>query len=153
MLKEGTRAIEFELMGSDNKMHKLSEFSGKTLVLYFYPKDDTPGCTIEAKKFTENIEQFNALGAFIIGISRDNYDSHCAFRDKHGLKILLLSDPSAAVLKAYESLGMLGIASRNTYIIDKNGIIVKAYQKVNPNTHADEVLSYLASMKNAENIG
>ena len=147
MIKEGVRAPEFELKGDDGKAHTLKEFKGKTLVLYFYPKDDTPGCTIEARDFTALLPKIKRLGAEVVGISRDDYDSHCDFRDKYALKVLLLSDPSNKTIKAYGAYGDKGVFGkgtiRKTFIINGSGKVIKDYGKVSALGHAKAVLEFL----------
>jgi peroxiredoxin Q/BCP len=151
MLAEKDTAPEFELDGSDGKKHSLSEFRGRYLVLYFYPKDDTPGCTTEACGFRDVIEEIRKAGAEVVGISKDGLDSHDKFRDKYKLNFLLLSDPESRVIRAYDSYGDRGIFGmgtlRKTFIIDKKGRIVKIYDKVKPQGHNQEVLSFLRSAK------
>jgi len=151
MLAEKDTAPEFELDGSDGKKHSLSEFRGRYLVLYFYPKDDTPGCTAEACGFRDVIDEIRKAGAEVVGISKDGLDSHGKFRDKYKLSFLLLSDPESRVIKAYDSYGERGIFGmgtlRKTFIIDKKGRIVKIYDKVKPQGHNQEVLSFLRSAK------
>ena len=150
MIEEGSKAPAFKLMGDDGKMHSLDEFRGRTLVLYFYPKDDTPGCTIEAKDFTKLLPEIKRAGAEVVGISRDEFDSHCRFRDKYSLKVLLLSDPSNKTIKSYGAYGDRGIFGkgtlRKTFVI-RNGKIVKDFGKVSAIGHADKVLGYLKTMK------
>ena len=154
MLEAGVMAPEFSLKGVDGNMHTLHEFRGRVLVLYFYPRDNTPGCTIEAKEFTQSLPEIRELGADVVGISDDDYDSHCKFRDKHGLKVLLLSDPDKATIKAYEAWGSKGIFGvgtlRKTFIIDQSGSIVKEYGKVNALGHANEVIKFLKTIKGVE---
>jgi peroxiredoxin Q/BCP len=151
MLAEKDTAPEFELDGSDGKKHSLSEFRGRYLVLYFYPKDDTPGCTAEACGFRDVIDEIRKAGAEVVGISKDGLDSHGKFRDKYKLNFLLLSDPESRVIRAYDSYGDRGIFGmgtlRKTFIIDKKGRIVKIYDKVKPQGHNQEVLSFLRSAK------
>ncbi|MEM3839350.1 MAG: peroxiredoxin [Candidatus Micrarchaeaceae archaeon] len=151
VLKEGDLAPDFKLEGTDGKTHTLRDYSGKFLVLYFYPKDDTPGCTIEAKGFSASIEEIRRRGAEVVGISKDDLKSHGKFCSKYSLKLLLLSDPSSRVIKAYDAYGDLGIFGmgtlRKTYIIDKNGKIAKIYPKVKPDGHEKEVIAFLDSMK------
>ncbi len=150
-LSEGTMAPDFRLNGDDGKEHTLKEFKGKTLVLYFYPKDDTPGCTIEAKEFTAKGNDIRKLGAVVVGVSSDGYESHCEFRDKYGLKVLLISDPSNKMIKEYGAYGDKGVFGmgtiRTTYVIDKIGKIVKSYKRVNALGHADSVVEFLKSSK------
>ena len=151
MIKEGSKAPDFNLEGSDGKKHSLSDFAGKYLVLYFYPRDNTPGCTIEAKKFNDSIDKIRELGGDVVGISNDDLKSHGKFKDKLELRFLLLSDTASDTIKAYESYGDRGIFGmgtiRNTFIIDQKGRIAKVFLKVNPSGHADEVLEFLSSKK------
>ena len=151
MLDLNSKAPDFMLDGSDGKKHGLDEFAGKYLVLYFYPKDDTPGCTIEAKGFNAKLEEIEMLGAKIVGVSSDNYESHCKFRDKYGLKFLLLSDPTHEMIKKYDAYGDKGIFGfgvfRKTYIIDKKGNIAKIYPKVNPAGHESEIIDFIKADK------
>ena len=149
MLKEGDMAPDFQLEGTDGKMHTLKEFRGKYLVLYFYPKDDTPGCTTEAKGFTASLDEIRKRGAEVVGVSKDDLQSHGKFCSKYGLKLLLLSDPTSAMIKSYDAHGDLGIFGmgtlRKTYIIDKDGKIAKIYPKVKPDGHEKEVLEFLSA--------
>lgn len=146
-IREGAKAPDFELKGSDNKVHKLSDFKGKNIVLYFYPRDDTPGCTIEAKGFNKAVETLEKIDTVIIGISKDDLDSHKKFCNKYSLKFLLLSDPESKVIKLYDAYGDKGIFGmgtlRKTYIIDKSGSIKKVFNKVRPLGHNKEVVSAL----------
>ena len=151
MVKEGTKAPAFKLKGSDGKEHSLSEFKGRYLVLYFYPKDDTPGCTIEAKGFNKKLDEIKKKGAEIVGVSKDDLKSHDKFCNKYGLEFLLLSDPDSKMIKEYDAYGDRGIFGmgtlRNTYIIDKKGKIAKVFEKVNPKGHEDEILEALDSLE------
>ncbi len=144
MVTINSRAPDFNLDGSDGKSHSLKEFSGKYLVLYFYPKDDTPGCTIEAKGFSSRISKMRALGAEVVGVSNDDIASHNRFCSKYDLKILLLSDPSSKTIKEYGAYGNRGIFGfgtlRTTFIIDKKGKIAKIFEKVNPLGHETEIM-------------
>ncbi len=148
MLKKGSKAPDFRLKGSDGRMHRLAEFKGKRIVLYFYPKDNTPGCTMEAKGFNKSLARLRKSGAEVVGISGDSLSSHRAFRSKCSLKFLLLSDPRSAVIRkygAYGSRGIFGMGTlRKTFIIDRNLKIAKIYEKVNPLGHDKEVLSFLS---------
>jgi peroxiredoxin Q/BCP len=150
MIKEGAKAPDFKLEGSDGKSHKLADFRGRTLVLYFYPKDDTPGCTIEAKEFTKCSADIEKAGGSVVGVSKDDIKSHGKFCGKYGINFLLLSDPTLDTIKAYESYGDRGIFGmgtlRKTYIIDKDGAIIKIYDKVKPAGHGAEVLSFIKGM-------
>ncbi len=151
MATEGSRAPEFSLQGSDGRQHTLSEFRGKYLVLYFYPKDDTPGCTTEAKCFNGSLTRIRALGAEIVGISNDGIESHNKFKEKYSLAFLLLSDPESRVIKAYDSFGNKGVFGmgtlRNTFVVDREGKIAKIFNKVKPDGHDQEVIAFLESTK------
>ncbi len=151
MIGINSKAPDFKLMGDDGKEHTLGEFKGKFLVLYFYPKDDTPGCTIEAKGFNSKSEEIRKKGAEIVGVSKDDFKSHCKFRDKYGLRFLLLSDPDSKTIRAYDAYGDRGIFGmgtlRKTYVIDKDGKVAKVFEKVNPKGHEDEILEALSSLK------
>lgn len=150
MLMEGTKAPAFSLPDKDGKTVSLSDFAGKRVVVYFYPKDNTPGCTRQACGFAAAYHRFEELGVPVIGISRDSMKSHQNFAAKHELPFLLLSDPERAAIEAYDvwkekklygkvSMGIV----RTTYVIDENGIIEKAMEKVKPDTNAAEILEYL----------
>jgi thioredoxin-dependent peroxiredoxin len=151
MLKEGDIAPDFQLEGTDGKGHSLREFKGKYLVLYFYPKDDTPGCTTEAKGFNASLDEIRKKGAEVVGVSMDDLNSHAKFCSKYSLRFLLLSDPSHQMSEAYGAYGDKGIFGwgtiRKTYIIGKDGKIAKIYPKVKPENHDSEILSFLASAK------
>jgi peroxiredoxin Q/BCP len=134
----------------------LEQFLGKWVVLYFYPRDNTPGCTLEALQFNAALEQFVDLGAQVIGVSADSPESHQKFADKYNLTILLLSDTEHTVLKAYDAwkpMTMFGKeylgTRRDTFLIDPKGFIVKIWRKVNPKGHADEVKAALMEKKEA----
>ena len=151
MLSENVNAPDFELEGSDGKKHSLKEFNGKNLVLYFYPKDNTPGCTIEAKNFNKNLNEIRSLGAEVVGVSKDDLKSHEKFCGKYSLNFLLLSDPESMMIKSYDAYGDRGIFGmgtlRKTFIIDKNGKIVKIFEKVKPDKHDKEVIEVLTNIK------
>jgi len=151
MLQPGDPAPPFALPDADmDRFHLENLKSKKKLVLYFYPKDDTPGCTMEALEFTDLQPEFEALGAEIIGISRDNCISHGAFRDKHGINVRLLADTEGEVCQAYgvwqerERQGekRFGVV-RSTFIIDEEGVIREALYDVKPKGHAAQVLALL----------
>jgi len=150
MLEEGSKAPDFSLKGTDGKTYKLSDFKGRIVVLYFYPNDDTTGCTIEAKAFSESLDDFRKRGAEIIGVSKNDIESHKKFCDKYSLKLLLLSDPDSKIIKMYDSYGNKGAFGfgtiRKTFIIDKSGTIIKIFGKVHALGHDKEVMSYLDSM-------
>lgn len=147
MLKEGVLAPEFELPDQEKILHKLSEYRGKKVVLYFYPKDDTPGCTKEACSFRDSFGEFRKNGMVVLGISKDTAASHAKFQEKYSLPFPLLSDINTDVIKSYEAWGsknfmgkeFLGVL-RITYVIDEEGKILKAYDKVKPQDHAQEIL-------------
>jgi peroxiredoxin Q/BCP len=147
MIEEGAQATEFSLQGSDGKAHTLSEFKGKYLVTNFYPKDDTPGCTTEAKCLNGSLIKIRALGAEIVGVSKDGIESHNKFKEKYSLGFLLLSDPTSEMIKSYDSYGNKGIFGfgtiRNTFIIDQAGKIVKIFRKVSPGNHDQEIIEFL----------
>ncbi len=151
MIAIDSRAPDFELEGSDGKKHALREFKGKFLVLYFYPKDDTPGCTTEACGFRDTIGEIRKAGAEVVGISSDGTASHGKFRDKYKLNFLLLSDPGSKTIKEYGSYGDRGIFGmgtlRKTFIIDGSGKVVKIFEKVKPEHHNEEVLEFLKGAK------
>jgi peroxiredoxin Q/BCP len=149
-LTEGAKAPEIVLNNADGKKVKLSDFKGKQVVLYFYPRDNTPGCTLEGRDFSALLPQFKKKNAVVIGVSPDSEKSHCGFIKKHGLTVELLSDPEHAVLEKYgvwqeKSLygkKHMGVV-RTTFLIDANGIIKKIWNKVKVNNHAQEVLESL----------
>lgn len=150
MLTEGTKAPEFTLQDKDGKQVSLSDFAGKKVVIYFYPKDSTPGCTRQACAFAAAYQEFERLGVPVIGISKDSPRSHQNFAAKNQLPFILLSDPELQAIQAYDvwkekrlygkvSMGVV----RSTYLIDENGVIEKAMEKVKPDTNAEDVLKYL----------
>ena len=132
------------------KTHSLEQYQGKWVVLYFYPKDDTPGCTTEACNFRDDIFKLRALDAEVLGVSLDSTESHARFAEKYGLPFPLLSDAEGETARQYGSLtkwlGMT-IAARHTFIIDPAGKIAKTYRKVDPDTHSAEVLADLTNLQ------
>lgn len=146
-MKLGSLAPDFNLIGSDGKEHKLSDYLGKKVILYFYPKDNTPGCTNEACNFRDNIKTINDLNTIVIGISKDSLNSHNKFIEKFNLPFILLSDEEKIVCELYNVIKeknmygkrVLGI-ERSTFIIDENGILVKEFRKVKVKDHIKEVL-------------
>ena len=150
MLEPGDKAPDFKLEGDDGKTHSLKEFSGKTLILYFYPKDNTPGCTVEACGFRDEAAAYKKKKAVVVGVSPDSIASHGKFRDKHGLNFLLLADPDHAVAEKYGAWGdkvlygrkFKGII-RSTFVIDEKGKIASAQYKVSPKGHAGAILEAL----------
>ena len=151
MLEAGVKAPDFTLLDQEGNRVSLSGFLGKKVVLYFYSRDNTPGCTRQALAFAENNAALKDCGAVIIGISKDSAASHLKFAEKHGLPFILLSDPELEAIRAYDvwqekklygkvSMGVV----RTTYIIDEQGVIEKVMPKVKPDTNAAGVLAYLA---------
>ena len=154
MLEIGTKAPEFTLPDKDGNLVSLADFAGKTVALYFYPRDNTPGCTRQACAFAGAFEEFQQIGAVVIGISKDSTASHKKFAEKYGLPFLLLSDPDLAAIQAYgvwQEKKLYGKVSmgvvRSTFIIGENGVIEKVMPKVKPDTNAAEVLAYLKGDK------
>lgn len=146
----GDAAPTFTLPSQDGSEIALDTFHGKWVVLYFYPKDMTPGCTIEAHNFQRDQEKFDAVNAVILGVSLDKPDSHKQFCTKEGLTFRLLSDPEHKVVDQYGSLGSFGpmkIANRNTFLINPEGKIVKVWTKVEVQHHSEEVLAAIQELK------
>ncbi|HBE16834.1 MAG TPA: peroxiredoxin [Cyanobacteria bacterium UBA11149] len=141
-LQVGTDAPAFTAKDSDGNTVSLSDFSGKTVVLYFYPKDDTPGCTKEAQSFRDNYAEYQGKDMVVLGVSTDDEASHKLFQEKYGLPFQLLADPDKTITKAYDVDGG-GYAKRVTYIIDGNGKIAHVDQKVNTATHAQDILKVM----------
>lgn len=153
MLKENSKAPDFSLPDQDGKLHKLSDYKGKWVLVYFYPKDDTPGCTTEACTLRDNLPHFKTSKAVILGISKDSPASHKKFADKYGLPFTLLSDEDHKVLEKYGVWGeksfmgkvFMGI-KRISFLISPEGKIAKAYPKVKPAEHAAEVLKDIEAL-------
>ncbi len=149
-LKPGSPAPEFTLPSQDGSNLSLKDFRGKWVVLYFYPKDMTSGCTIEARNFQKDQPEFQKKNAVVLGVSVDSVDSHKTFCTKEGLNFKLLSDTEGKVVKAYDSLSdykLMKFAARHTFIIDPKGNIAKVYMDVNPNKHSQEVLAQLDELE------
>ncbi|HBG7747502.1 thioredoxin-dependent thiol peroxidase [Clostridioides difficile] len=150
MLSIGTKAPEFTLEDKDGNKVSMSDFKGKKVVVYFYPKDNTPGCTRQACAFRNAYDGFKKEAIQVIGISKDSIKSHQKFAEKHELPFILLSDPDLVAIKAFDvwkekkmyGKTALGVV-RATYIIDENGIIEKVFEKAKPDTNAQEILEYL----------
>lgn len=151
MLQIGMKAPDFTLMNQNGDSVSLSDFSGKKVILYFYPKDNTPGCTRQACAFAAAYDGFRARDVVVIGVSKDSVASHLKFVQKYDLPFILLSDPELQAIQAYDvwqekklygkvSMGVV----RSTYIIDEQGFIEKAMPKVKPDTNAAEILAYLS---------
>lgn len=136
----GSPAPEFSVVAHNGQKVSLSGQRGKVVILYFYPKDGTPGCTVEAEKFRDEHASFTAKNAIVLGVSSDDNASHEKFAEELGLPFLLLPDPEGAIRNAYGVGSFLGIASRETIVIDRAGKVAQIYRKVDPNTHADEIL-------------
>ncbi|AET68425.1 Peroxiredoxin [Desulfosporosinus orientis DSM 765] len=154
MLQAGSKAPDFTLSDKDGNNVSLSDFRGKKVVLYFYPKDNTPGCTRQACAFAGAYEAFKSQNVVVIGVSKDSTASHQKFAEKYNLPFILLSDPELQAIQAYDvwqekknygkvSMGVV----RSTYIIDEEGVIEKAMPKVKPDTNAAEILEYLQKEK------
>jgi peroxiredoxin Q/BCP len=149
----GAAAPAVSLPSQEGKTVTLDQNKGKWVVLYFYPKDFTSGCTVEAHNFQRDLAAYQKANAVILGVSVDTVDSHKGFCAKEGLNFKLLSDANAAVSKAYDSVMTKGdttLSSRNTFLIDPSGVIRKVYLKVNPAAHSDEVLADLARLQAAK---
>ncbi len=150
MLKVGDKAPDFTLTDKDGNKVSLSDFAGKRTVLYFYPKDNTAGCSKQAAAFAAHNSEIEALGGVVVGVSRDSEASHRKFAEKYSLPFTLLSDPERRAIEAYgvwqekKMCGKVGMGIvRTTFIIDKNGIIEQVMEKVKADTNADDVLKYL----------
>ncbi len=150
MLKKGDKAPDFSLTDDAGNTVSLSGFKGKKVIVYFYPKDNTPGCTKEACSFRDSHSEIVKKGAIVIGISADSVKSHQSFKSKYQLPFYLLSDPDKKVITQYNAYGekniygkkVMGII-RSTYIIDENGIIMEFFPRVTPEDHANEILKLL----------
>src|SRR5262245_37282017 len=139
-LKVGDGAPEFSLPGQDGKTYALRELRGKKVVIYFYPKDATPGCTTEACAFRDSNTEILAKGAVVLGINGDSLKSHQKFAEKHRLNFPLLSDEDKKIVKAYGANGVMGITRRITYIINTQGKIGAIFLNVDPSKHAQEII-------------
>ena len=150
MLEAGTKAPDFELPDQNGQMHTLSDYAGKKVILYFYPRDNTPGCTKQACGFSERYPQFTEKGEVILGVSKDSVASHKKFEEKYGLAFTLLSDTDRKVIEAYDvrkekknygkvSMGVV----RTTYLIDEEGIIIKSNDKVKAAEDSERMLQEL----------
>ncbi len=151
MLAQGIKAPDFTLPDKDGNIVSLSDFLGKKVVLYFYPKDSTPGCTRQACAFAAAYEEFESKDIVVIGVSKDSMASHVKFAEKYSLPFILISDKELVAIKAYDvwqekkMCGKVGMGVvRTTYIIDEKGYIEKVMEKVKPDTNAQEILEYLA---------
>lgn len=154
MLEAGTKAPDFALLDKDGKEVRLSDFAGKRVVLYFYPRDNTPGCTRQACAFAKAYEGFRSRDVVVIGISKDSVASHLKFAQKYELPFILLSDPELQAIQAYgvwQEKKLYGKTSmgvvRTTYVIDPEGRVEKVMPKVKPDTNAEEILAWLETVR------
>ena len=154
LLEAGSKAPEFALSNQDGQEVKLSDFAGQKVVVYFYPKDSTPGCTRQACAFAAAYDEFTRLGVPVIGISKDSVKSHQNFIAKQNMPFVLLSDSDRQAIEAYgvwQEKKLYGKVSmgvvRSTFVIDENGVIEKVYPKVKPDTNAAEILEYLKGQR------
>ncbi|HSE56834.1 MAG TPA: peroxiredoxin [Candidatus Paceibacterota bacterium] len=146
MLTEGTITPPFSLPNAEGDTVSSTDFSGQWTLLYFYPKDDTPGCTKEACAFRDNFPFYEDIGITVVGISRDSVASHKKFKEKYNLPFELLSDTEGAVIETYGAANGTS-TKRISYLVDPNGIIAKAYEQVTPATHAETVLKDLKELQ------
>lgn len=153
MLQIGAKAPDFSLPDQNGKIHSLKDYAGKKVILYFYPKDNTSGCTKQACGFSERMPLFSEKGAVILGISKDSVASHKKFEENYGLKFTILSDPDKTVIQSYDvwkekklygkvSMGVV----RTTYLIDENGIIIKAFDKVKAAENPEQMLEIVGDL-------
>lgn len=150
---EGQQAPDFRLQDQDGNEHSLADYRGQTILLYFYPRDRTPGCTVEAQQFRNRLDELKAHDVQVLGVSRDTVKSHRKFADKEALNFPILADPEHDVLKAYNLLKektmfgkpALGV-NRESFLIDEHGIIKKHYSKVKPEHHVDDILGDLPNI-------
>lgn len=152
-IEAGQTAPDFQLADQDSKTHKLTDYRGKPVVLYFYPKDDTPGCTTEACNFRDDYSAYQKAGAVILGVSVDDEKSHAKFVNKYELPFTLLADVEKKVVNAYGVWGqkkMFGKTYdgifRTTFLIDKDGRVAKVFEKVKPDAHSEEVLAAIQEL-------
>ena len=150
LIAAGSAAPAFTLPSQDTAAVSLSEYKGKWVVLYFYPKDKTSGCTIEAHNFQRDLDKYKAANAVVLGVSLDTAESHKSFCTKESLTFKLLADPEHKVVDAYgvpvKSMGPMKYAERDTILIDPSGKVAKTWKSVDPSTHSEEVLTTIASM-------
>lgn len=147
--QSGEQAPDFRLQDQNGNWHSLEDYRGQWVVLYFYPKDDTPGCTTEACNFRDDIYRYRAQGAAVLGVSLDDVESHQAFAEKYELPFPLLADTEHDAARKYDvltTLGPLKFAKRETFLVDPEGRIARHYEDVDPQTHAQEVLADLAEL-------
>jgi peroxiredoxin Q/BCP len=156
ILAAGATAPDFSLPSQEDASVSLSQYKGKWVVLYFYPKDMTTGCTIEAHNFQRDLPKYNALNAVVLGVSLDTVESHKTFCTKDSLTFKLLADPDHKVIDAYgvpiSGMGPVKFANRDTFLISPGGKIVKVWAKVDPNTHSDDVLAAIAGLNGDQKV-
>ena len=151
VLKVGAPAPEFEGVDQHGVDLKLSDLAGHYVVLYFYPKDHTPGCTKEAKLFRDEFEDFSQLGAEIIGVSVQDEKCHLGFAERHNLPFRLLADTNKSIARTYKALGLLGFAKRCTYLIGPDGVIIDAYRsELRPGSHVARMKDKLRSLTSSD---
>ncbi len=150
----GEKIQDAKVMVTGNKSVNLSEYKGRRLVLYFYPKDNTPGCTLEAEGFRDASEELEALNAVVLGVSKDTVDCHDKFKEKHNLPFQLVSDPDGSLHEQFDTWKlkkMMGReymgTERSTFVIDEDGVLLREWRKVSVPGHVEEVLEYLRSLK------
>lgn len=146
LLEVGERAPDFSAPDQAGEPRTLAEFRGKAVVLYFYPRDATPGCTAEACAFRDAWDRLEAAGGQVVGVSSDDVSSHRAFADEHELTFPLIADESGAVATAYGVPSRFGMLSRVTFVIDQSGVIRRVFRDVDPGVHAEEVIAVLESL-------
>lgn len=149
-LEVGQNAPDFRLVDQNNKTHTLDDYSEQWLIVYFYPKNDTPGCTKEACNFRDDFYQIRELGAKVLGVSVDDQASHEKFAEKYNLPFPLLADVEKEMTKAYGALwkmGPISLAKRYTFIVNPKGKVAKIYTKVDPKTHSDEVIADIKQLQ------
>ena len=152
-LAEGQQAPDFELKDESGKTHRLSDYQGQPILLYFYPKDDTPGCTTEACNFRDDYSAYQEAGVVIVGVSADDEHSHFKFKEKYELPFTLLADTEKEVVNLYGVWGTKKMYGkeyqgifRTTFLIDKSGNIAKIFEKVKPASHSEEVLNAISEL-------
>lgn len=153
MLELGTKAYDFTLSDQSGKLHSLHDYKGKKVVIYFYPKDNTPGCSKQACAFKASYADFHNEHIVVIGISKDSVSSHQKFADKYELPFILLSDPTLEVIQAYDvwkekklyGKSFMGVM-RSTYVLDEEGVVIKVFEKASPATNAQDILAYLHTL-------
>ena len=147
LLEPGTWAPDFEGRNQDGAPVRLRDLRGRSVVLYFYPHDDTAGCTREACAFRDDLHSFQDLGAVILGVSSQDEESHVAFRNRYGLPFDLIADPDRRIASAFRAVAFHGMAKRVTYVIGPDGRILAAYRRLDPKSHSQEALRILSGVR------